>query len=154
MKRYSAFLFLYLFSFASLSWAEPVMVLTKQNALREGPKFFAPVKIQVKYSDMLDVIGQEGDWYRVRFKNVVGYIHRTAIEKKTISLKETAGTQKHAPSDAEVALAGKGFNSQVEKAYQNKHPEMKYSLVNKVETYTATDNEVRDFIKKGGLQEP
>lgn len=154
MKIRIVCLFLFFFYFTTLSWAESVMVLTKENALREGPKFFAPVKIQVKYSDMLEVIDQEGDWYRVRFKNVIGYIHRTAIEKKIISLTETGRTQKHAPSDAEVALAGKGFNPQVERAYKNKHPEMNYTLVNRVETFGATDTEVRDFIKKGGLQEP
>jgi len=140
--------------FISLSWAEPIMVLTKENAIREAPKFFAPVKIRVKYSDMLDVMDQEGDWYRVQFKGIVGYIHKTAIEKKNISFTETFATQKKGASDAEVALAGKGFTPQVEKAYKNKHPEMKYSLVDRVETYTAQDDGVIAFLKKGGLKEP
>jgi len=140
--------------FVSLSWAEPVMVLTKENAIREAPKFFAPVKMQVKYSDMLDVMNQEGDWYRVQFKGITGYIHKTAIEKKSISFSETFATQRKGTSDAEVALAGKGFTPQVEKAYKNKHPEMKYSLVDRVETYTIQDADVIAFLKRGGLQEP
>lgn len=108
----------------------------------------------VRYGDILDILNLEEDWYKVKFKNIIGYIHKTAIEKRNIQSTSLSGTQRYNTSDAEITLAGKGFNPQVENAYKNKHPEMKFYLVDTVETYYVSDNEVLFFIRNGGLLEP
>jgi hypothetical protein len=143
-----------IFFIASISWAETAMVFTKTNAIRESPKFFAPVKAMVRYGDILDILNLEEDWYKVKFRNIIGYIHKTAVEKRNIQPTSFSGTQRYTTSDAEITLAGKGFNPQVENAYKNKHPEMKFYLVDRVETYYASDNELIFFIRNGGLLEP
>lgn len=139
---------------ASISWAEIVTVITKENAIRESPRFFAPVKALVKYNDTLDVITKEGDWLKVKFKNKIGYIHRTAVEKRTASASGISLQKKTGTTEEEITLAGKGFNSQVEKAYKDKHPEMKYELVDKIEKYDISEKDLISFIKAGGLSEP
>jgi len=62
--------------------AETVTVITKDNAIREYAKFFAPVKANVKYNDRLEILATEGDWYRVRYGASDGYIHKSAVEKR------------------------------------------------------------------------
>lgn len=142
-----------LFLFVSISRAETITVITKENAIREYPRFFAPVKAFVKYGDLLSVLNKEKDWYKVKFKNISGYIHNTAVEERSISIqgKYPISTT---TSEGEITLAGKGFNPQVERAYKNKYPQMRYDLVDKIEKYDVSERELMSFIKAGGLSEP
>ena len=134
--------------------AETATVITKQNAIRTSCKFFSPVKATVRYNDMLEIISKEGDWFQVRFKGVQGCIHKSAIQKKSLSLAKLTGSQGKGTSGDEVALAGKGFNPQVEAAYKNKNPELNFSAVDRVESYRISDSEIMQFIQKGKLNLP
>lgn len=135
--------------------AETASVITKENAIREYCKFFAPVKARVKYFDTLEILFPEGDWFRVKFKAIEGCIHRGAIEKKVVSgaglpfFRKSPGL-----SESEAALAGKGFNPQVESSFKQKHPEMKYHLVDAIEKVTLSDRELSQFMTNGGLTLP
>lgn len=137
----------------ALSWAETITVITKENAIRESPRFFSPVKAYVKYGDILNIVSKEKDWYKVKFRSIVGYIHKTAVEERTISNYGTY-TPTTTPSEGEITLAGKGFNPQVEKAYRGKYPQMRYELVDRIEKYDISEKELISFIKAGGLSEP
>ena len=57
---------------------------------------------------------------------------------------------KEASSD-EAALAGKGFTPEVESSYRQKHPEMKFAEVDKVEAVKVDSAKLQAFIKEGGL---
>jgi len=135
--------------------AETITVITKETALRESCKFFSPVKATVHYNDPLEVLSQEGDWYRVKFKEVEGCVHKSAIEKKSALPKFIkAPFQSQSASGDEVALAGKGFNPQVEAAYKNKNPQLNFQAVDSIETYKVSDNSLREFITRGKLNPP
>lgn len=131
--------------------AETVTVITKQNAIRESCRFFSPVKATVHHNDVLEVISQSGDWYQVSFKGVQGCIHKTAVEKKSISLGKLVGSGGQSTSGEEVALAGKGFNPQVEAAYKGQNPGLNFQAVNKIENYKVSENELMNFIERGKL---
>lgn len=146
-------LLIFLFS-ATVSLADTVTVITKQNAIRENCKFFAPVKAQVKYNDKLEAFSTEGDWYRVRFGSVTGCIHKTAVETRTASAPNLFTGRGSRVSESEAALAGKGFNPQVEASYRKQHPEMKFYLVDNIERYPVSDRDVAQFIASGGLKQP
>jgi hypothetical protein len=60
------------------------------------------------------------------------------------------GPVKETKSD-EVALAGKGFTPEVESAYRQKHPEMKFAQVDQVEAFKVDDAQLNAFIREGGL---
>lgn len=135
------------------SWAETITVITKENAIRESPKFLSPIKVFVKYGDVLDVIRKEKDWYRVKFRNILGYIHNTAVEERAVS-PHSGYYPSTSTSEGEITLAGKGFNPQVEKAYKGKYPQMRYDLVDKIEKYDVSEQDIIYFIKSGGLLEP
>lgn len=138
--------------------ADTVTVITKENAIRESCRFFAPIKATVRYNDVLEVITQKGDWYQVKFKGVQGCIHKSAIEKKSVSLSKLilspTKSEKQAATGDEVALAGKGFNPEVEAAYKKKNPKLNFQVVDRIETYRVSENKLREFIAGGKLNLP
>jgi len=152
--RLSFIAFFILLSTSDSLHAETATVITKQNSIRASCRFFSPVKATVHYNDMLEVISQQGDWYQVRFRGIQGCIHKSAIQKKSVSLSKLVGSQGQATSAEEVALAGKGFNPQVEAAYKNKNPGLNFAGVDRVESYKIPENELRGFIQSGKLNLP
>jgi hypothetical protein len=138
-----------------LACAETATVIVKENAIRESCKFFAPVKVSVHAGNVLEILSQNGDWFQVRFNNIQGCIHKSAIEKKSVSLTDKLlGPQKPSVTGDEVALAGKGFNPQVEEAYKKKNPGMNYAAVNNLEGYKIPENKVQEFAAGGKLNLP
>lgn len=139
---------------AGVCSAETLSVVTKENAIRESCRFFAPVRVRVVYGDKLEVAGREGDWVRVKFRSASGCIHASALTGRTLKLTGAEGQAGGAATSDEVALAGKGFNPQVEAEYRRKHPELDFQKVNTVQGYHLSDEQVRSFIRNGGLREP
>lgn len=133
--------------------AENVRVVTKENAIREQCRFLSGVKAKVSYNDSLEKKGAEGDWIKVKFKGVSGCIHKSAVDEKTVSLSGVAGSGSKASAD-EVALAGKGFNPQVEESFKKNHPDLDFRIVDKIEKYQLSEESLRDFISNGGLNQP
>ncbi len=155
MQRKALIIVLFgLFLIPAVVSAEMAKVITKENAIRKDCKFFSSVKAKVKYEDDLEILSQEGDWFKVKFGKTKGCIHKSAIEKKEFSLAGLLGSSSEDTSSDEVALAGKGFNPQVESSYKKKHPDLNFGLVDEIEGYTVSDKRLKSFIKKGGLTLP
>ncbi|MBF0456657.1 MAG: hypothetical protein HQK99_02030 [Nitrospirae bacterium] len=150
MKRFAVIILLLLIPV--VVYGETMQVITKENAVRAECNFFSTVTVMVKYADALEIVSTKGDWYMVKFGGKSGCIHKSALDKTAVKLaKSESGS--HAASSDEVSLAGKGFNPQVEDAYKQKHPELDFNLVAKVEGYTVAAERVSEFIKDGGLTE-
>jgi hypothetical protein len=134
--------------------AETVKVITKENAIRSSCRFFAPVVTKVQYNDKLEVLSQEGDWLRVRFNGMEGCIHKSAVEQKKVTLSGLKLGEGSSATEDEVSLAGKGFNPEVEEAYQNENPEISFEAVDRIESYSLSEEEQVAFIEKGELNLP
>lgn len=132
------------------SSAETVRVVTKENAIREDCRFLAPVKNKVYYGDELEVSVKDGDWFRVKFRNVKGCINKNAVTDRIVALSDVSA-KGHTASSNEVALAGKGFNPEVEKSYRGRHPELDFNAVNSIEEYGISEEPLKIFITTGGL---
>jgi hypothetical protein len=161
MKPRALIIFLLFSILASASaGAETARVVTKENALRENCRFFSPVKITVHYDDSVDLLSPSGDWFRARFKGIEGCIHKSAVQKKNVSLSGLKGDEsrpkeeKHSATESEVSLAGKGFTQEVEDELRSENPEMKFDLVDRIERYWVSESDLFEFIKKGGLSFP
>jgi hypothetical protein len=134
--------------------AETVKVITKENAIRSSCRFFAPVVTKVQYNDKLEVLSQEGDWLRVRFNGMEGCIHKSAVQEQKVTLSALNLGEGSSATEDEVSLAGKGFNPEVEEAYQNENPEVSFETVDRIESYSLSDQEQVVFIEKGELNLP
>ncbi len=82
------------------------------------------------YGSAIQQLGREGDWLRVSYQGKEGWVHISAVQEQKIQLSPLAGGQAQEASQDEVALAGKGFTPEVEKAFREKNPKMRYDLVN------------------------
>lgn len=151
------FTLILLFLFTTLScpaFADPARIITRENALRENCRFFAPIKKKVLLHDIVDIVSREGDWLKVKFKGIAGCIHKSAVDEKNIDISGVSGAKSHGASGSEVALAGKGFNPQVEKSYREKHPDLDFRSVDGIEASRPGDETIRKFISSGGLNQP
>jgi uncharacterized protein YraI len=139
----------------SLLLAETLIVKVQTTSLRSGPKFYAPVVQALKAGDKLEkVSGQPGGWLQVKTAaGVAGWIHTSAVQVQKFDLLAMDKGLKTQASVSEVALAGKGFNKQVEESYRAKHAEVSFVWVDRMLLIKIPAAQVEEFIKKGKLGE-
>lgn len=109
----------------------------------------------VVYGDKLKIVSKENDWYQVTTPSgKTGWIHVSATTTKKIKLAKDAQVGDDSSGHEEVALAGKGFNKQVEQAYVSGNPDVAraYQLVNQIEAKKVTAVQLSAFIKQGQLK--
>jgi hypothetical protein len=129
-----------------------VQVLNAQ--VRTAPNFLAKIVTTLPYQTDVSVLLEQQGWVKVQIpaSSSEGWMHNSALLKPQIRL--VSGEQqaeKNASSD-ELALAGKGFNQQVESEFRNRHPEANFDLINQMEKYKVSQQEIENFIKSGQLQ--
>ena len=139
---------------ASVAMAASVKVVTQQAAIRNDKRFFAPVVATVPYGGVMQTLAREGDWLRVQYGGAQGWIHVSAVEEQKVQLSSLMKAKARETSQDEVALAGKGFTPEVEKAFRAKNPQMKYDLVDRIETYRVPVEDLQVFVRDGWLREP
>jgi hypothetical protein len=66
-------------------------------------------------------------------------------------LKSGASNVQAAADSDELALAGKGFNKQVEGAFRSKNPHMDFTWVDKMEAMEVSQEEIQRFLEDGEL---
>lgn len=141
-----------LLALAVLLIAETVVVKVQTTSLRKDPKFYAAAIAALKAGDSLEKLSSQGGWVQVKTSaGVVGWVHSSAVETKKFNLMSVGGTMKTQASANEVALAGKGFNKQVEDSYKTKHMDADFAAVDRMLKIAVAPAEVEAFIKKGKL---
>ena len=95
-----------------------------------------------------------GDWLRVSYQGKQGWIHISAVQEQKLQISPFREGKASEASRDEVALAGKGFTPEVEKAFREKNPKMRYDLVNQVESSKVDEASLLAFMRSGNLREP
>jgi hypothetical protein len=134
--------------------AEPVKVKVQKTSLFDQPNFFSKTVAMLQFGDQLEMDEVVKDWARVKFGQLRGYVHQSALTSTKVDMKTmlfSSPTSSRASQD-EVALAGKGFTPEVESNYGKAHPEMNYALVDEIERYHVDPHSLRSFIQQGGLK--
>jgi hypothetical protein len=134
--------------------AEPVKVKVQKASLFSQPNFLSNPVAALQFGDQLEMEEAVKDWAKVKFGQQRGFIHQSALTSTRVDMKTmmfSSSGSSEATQD-EVALAGKGFNPEVERNYGKTHPEMNYALVDEIERYSVDPNSLRSFIQKGGLK--
>jgi len=135
--------------------AETLIVKVQSTNLRSGPKFYASVIQALKAGDKLEKLSAQPDgWLQVRTAGgAVGWIHTSAVQVQKFDLLAMDKGLKTQATASEVALAGKGFNKQVEESYRAKHAGVSFVWVDKMLLIKIPAAQVEEFIKKGKLGE-
>ncbi len=139
---------------SSVAAAATVKVITQEAVIRKDKRFFAPAVFRAPYGAALQELSKQGDWLRVGYQGREGWIHKSAVQEQKFQFSSLAGGQAEEASRDEVALAGKGFTPEVEKAFREKNPRMRYDLVNQVQAYKVDEQRLQAFIQAGHLREP
>jgi uncharacterized protein YgiM (DUF1202 family) len=130
-------------------------VQVKTGELRATPSFLGKIVARLAYGDRVTVLETRSPWIHVQpvsAGSLSGWIHQSALTESRIALKAGAANVQQTASGDELALAGKGFNEQVEEAFKAKNPKVDFTWIDKMETFVATDDQMRLFLQQGHIE--
>jgi uncharacterized protein YgiM (DUF1202 family) len=125
-------------------------VTVKETQLRATPSYMGKILAVLAYGDQVDVLAEQGGWARARLPNVEGWVHLSALTGKRIVLQSGSRDVGTGASSGEVALAGKGFNQEVEDKYRQDN-QLDYTWVQRMGDFAVAPEEVLAFLEEGDL---
>jgi SH3-like domain-containing protein len=131
--------------------AKEMSVQVKITEIRSSPSYTAKVLAKLSYGDRLAILETKGAWVRAKSPNgkAEGWISLSALTAKRVVLS-AGGETKTGVDSSEVALAGKGFNKEVEAQYKA-DGKVDYAWVDKMESFNVSMEDRTDFLVSGGL---
>jgi len=152
VKRIIAAVVLLLIAAAAFAAPKQMSVTVKETQVRATPTYMGKILAVVKYGDRLEVLEEQSGWAKVTIPGGKGqgWVNLSSLTAKQIVLKagESGGTS--GATSGEVALAGKGFNKEVEAQYRDEK-QLDYSWIDAMETYRVSPEQVAAFLQAGGL---
>jgi len=133
---------------AQASVGGTMYVSTKTVALKASTGFFAKTNATLTYGDRVTIIQINGKNAEIRSATNSSQRGWTAIAN--LSARQLISSNANAVSSKEVALAGKGFNQEVENTYKAKG-DLNYADVDKVETLSVKEEDLQKFMVDGRL---
>jgi uncharacterized protein YgiM (DUF1202 family) len=122
MKRFIMFIYISMTIIsltAAQSLAGKTMYVTAKTVdLKSSTAFFSDVKGTLEYGDQVVVLQEYGKWAEVKAvekQNISGWIAILSLTNKRILPTGSASTT---ASANELALAGKGFNQEIEDSFR------------------------------------
>lgn len=136
--------------------AKTMSVQVRQGELRASPSFLGAVRGTVSYGARLTVLEEQGPWARVTTPDsaATGWIHSSALTSKRIVLRAGERDAELAASSGELALAGKGFNAEVEAEFKTRNRDIDFSWVDRMERINVAEKEMHAFLQQGALEPP
>jgi hypothetical protein len=126
-----------------------VYVAAKTVKVKSSTGFFAGTRGTLNYGAQVRILQLKGKWSEIQSlagNSMAGWVNTSNLTAKRI-VSSGAGTS---ASAREVALAGKGFNEEVEKAYKTE-ARLNYAGVNAVEAITVSERDLYNFLQEGHL---
>jgi len=152
MKKPLIYIFLFLFfTVAGNAFSEEMSVVIKEAQIRSAPSFLGKIIEVVPYGRRLEILEKTKDWVEVILSGGTGWVHESALTRKKVVLSAGEGVGETGASSDEIALAGKGFNAQVEAQYKEEL-ELDYTWVDEMEGIVVPTEEIVAFLESGYLE--
>jgi aryl-alcohol dehydrogenase-like predicted oxidoreductase len=132
---------------AQVSRGATAWVASKSAALKSSTWFFAGTRGQLDMGAQVTVLQVSGNWAEVRSSSNTSLSGWTSVSN--LSARRIVSTASGA-SASEIALAGKGFNQEVENAYKA-GGSLNYADVDKTEAIAVSPEELLKFVTEGRL---
>jgi uncharacterized protein YgiM (DUF1202 family) len=141
----------------AMAAAKQMSVTVKETEVRATPGYLGKVLGTVVYGDRVTLLDQPANapkgWVMIQAPDgKKGWVNLSALTEKEVKLASSTGVQQEAAS-GDVALAGKGFNSDVEAEYE-KEQKLDYTWVDKMQNLAVTPEQIAAFMNQGGLGGP
>lgn len=155
-QRMIHFTILFILLIAVVSFAaklKTMSVQVKSSEVRNKPTFLGKIVARLSYGDRVNMLESKGSWIRVGLITAEkkGWMHSAALTKKTIILRPGADDVNLAASSDEIALAGKGFNKQVEGEFRVRNPDIDFTWIDRMERMAVTQGQMQMFLEEGEL---
>jgi hypothetical protein len=140
--------------FVAVLLAETLIVKVQTTSVRKEPKFYSPALATIKAGESVTQISAQAGWFKIRTsRGIEGWIHSSAVRTKSFTLAAIDQSFKTQATAEEVALAGKGFNKQVEEEYKSRNTELNFAEVDRMLKIIVQPEELRKFLVNGRLGE-
>jgi SH3-like domain-containing protein len=127
-------------------------VQVKTAPLRDSPSFIGKAGPTLSFGDRVEITDTQGPWSKVSAPGgLTGWVHTSALSSKKIVLKSGQETAQAKASSDELALAGKGFNSDVEGEFKKQHQNIDFKPIDKMEKTRVSAGEMQAFLKEGAI---
>jgi len=135
---------------APAAGARVVSVQVKQGQARSAPSFLGSVVATLNYGDRVEIHEERGPWARVGLPGgAEGWMHTSALTEKKLALSAGQADRAAAASGQEIALAGKGFNAQVEGEFKARNGQLDFAWVDRMETFSVAPEQMARFLQEG-----
>ena len=134
--------------------AEELTVQVRTGQIRQRPSFLGTIIGEVSYGDRVRVLAERGDWIQVSGGGLRGWLHTSALTDEELELTAGDRDASSAASSDELALAGKGFNSDVEAEFKARNEDIDFTWVDRIEKIVVTPEEMRAFLNYGEVNPP
>lgn len=128
-------------------------VEVREAQLRSSPSFLGRIVAVLGYGDRVEVMEQAQGWSRVRHQAVAGWVHSSALTTKRIVMQAGEADAQRGATGSEVALAGRGFNQEVEDRYRAEQG-LDYDTIDRMEGYVIEPERLTLFLDEGELRLP
>lgn len=127
-------------------------VQVREGQLRDRPSFLGAVVAPVAYGARVRVEREQGPWRYVNYATSEGWIHESALTRQRIMLAAGEEDAAGAATAQEMALAGKGFNAEVEGEFRAQHKGIDFAWVDHMEKLGKSPVRLTRFLQEGGVQ--
>ncbi|GHV77181.1 hypothetical protein AGMMS49942_20020 [Spirochaetia bacterium] len=124
-------------------------VTTKTIEIKKSTAFFADTLGTLSYGAPVSVLQENGKWVRIKSleaPEISGWVAAASLTTKRI----IASAGKTSASANEIALAGKGFNQEVENAYKQSGT-LDYAAIDAMEAIQIPNGQLLNFLREGHL---
>ena len=153
MKKLTGFLILVLLiagtAAAQVRAGQAAWVSAKTVDLKASTGIFAATQGKLEYGAEVSVLQISGNWAQVRSaanSSISGWMSSANLSTKRIAATGSTSSA----SASEVALAGKGFNQEVENSYKTSG-NLNYADVDRTEALSINLDELERFVIEGRL---
>jgi SH3-like domain-containing protein len=157
MQRFTAVwvacLALLAFSGAIEGARKEMSVQVKQGQVRATPSFLGKVVVTLAYGDRVETLEEKDGWIRIvpPGSKAPGWIHSSALTEKRVVLRAGKKETDVAASTGELALAGKGFNADVEAAFKARNKGIDFTWIDRMENMNVPPGKIHAFVQEGKL---
>jgi uncharacterized protein YgiM (DUF1202 family) len=137
---------------AAAVFAAPMSVIVKETQIRATPSYMSKILVLARYGDRLEVLEKQNGWAKVSLPagKGQGWVHLSALSTKQVALKAGDAAAAGGASSGEVALAGKGFNKEVEAQYRDE-TQLDFTWIDRMEGFRVSPEQILAFLQAGGL---
>jgi len=148
MIVFSLILFVTGFVSAQISRGGTLYVAIRTVTLKSSTGLFAGNRGTLNYGDRVTVLQVSGRYVEVRSASNSSLTGWTA--SANLTTRQVVSGNTSTASAREVALAGKGFNQDVENSYRSQG-NLNYADVDRVEAIRVSEADLRQFLESGRL---